>query len=185
MRGLRPHPPSLVGEPWKPEYNTIWDLVFPNARRLPNTVTPRPPRLLPGTTPLVDHCHHGGYCGDLDTRTPLPSAASNLVLIQNLPILIRHIIDASLTQVCHNPRQVTQLVAIPCNVGTSASIASTVAAECGLLFPIKPVGPRLAHPTTYSPGTTSPVLGCTTCPAILLMVEVAWSNGTPSMGTVR
>jgi ferredoxin/flavodoxin---NADP+ reductase len=62
---------------------------------------------------------------------------------------------------------------MPSRVGRSSSIDSTVAAESGLLLPIKPVGPRLAHPTTYSPVTTSPVFGCTTRPAILLMVEVA------------
>ena len=47
-----------------------------------NTSTLRPPGLLPDNTPLMDDCHHLRYGGDLDTRTPLPDAAGNLVLIQ-------------------------------------------------------------------------------------------------------
>jgi hypothetical protein len=50
---------------------------------------------------------------------------------------------------------------------------------------MRPVGPRLAQPATYSPGVTSPLLGWVIWPAMLFTVEVAGSNGTPSIGTVR
>jgi hypothetical protein len=43
----------------------------------------------------------------------------------------------------------------------------------------------LAQPATYSPGVTSPLLGWVIWPAMLFTVEVAGSNGTPSIGTVR
>ena len=44
---------------------------------------------------LADDCPHLWYGCDLDTRTPLPGTADNLVLIQHLPILIGHIVCES------------------------------------------------------------------------------------------
>jgi hypothetical protein len=115
----------------------------------------------------------------------LARATGDLVLIQDAPIAIRCIVNITLAEKHLDLRWVAVVVADPSPVGMSVTIASAVDAESGLLFPIRPVGPRLAHPTTYSSATTSPVLGCTTCPAMLFTVEVAWSNGTPSIGTVR
>ena len=94
-----------------PELITLWDLVFPVRQEVTQYINLPSLRLLPCNTPLVDNCHHLGYDGDLDTRTPLPGAAGNLILIQNLPILIGHIVNASLMQKRHNLRQVTMIIA--------------------------------------------------------------------------
>lgn len=54
-----------------------------------------------------------------------------------------------------------------------------------LLEPMNPLGPRLIHPTTYIPGTSSSPCPRTTRPRRCGIVAVAWSNGTPGTSTPR
>ena len=100
------------------------------------------------SSPLADDRHHLGNRCDLDARTSLGAAGGSLVPIKDLPIAIGHIVDASLTEERLDPRRVTAIVAESLQNGQVGQHASTVAAESDLLFPISPVGPRLAHPTT-------------------------------------
>ena len=47
-----------------------------------------------------------------------------------------------------------------------------------------PEGPRLIQPTTYSPGSAAPV-GAEHAAALLRIVAVRWSKGTPGSGSPR
>ena len=59
----------------------------------------------------------------------------------------------------------------------------TVSWESGLLVPMIPRGPRLIQPTTYSPGTGSPVRGSMIRPATLGITPAMASKGIPGSGT--
>ena len=60
---------------------------------------------------LVDDFHHLRNCRALDTGPSLPHASGDLVVVQDPPILICRVVDASGTQECLDPRPVTMVVA--------------------------------------------------------------------------
>ena len=60
---------------------------------------------------------------------------------------------------------------------------STVSWESGLLVPMIPCGPRLIHPTTYSPSTGAPVRGSMMRPASFGITPRMASKGMPGSGT--
>src|SRR5205823_2500415 len=65
--------------------------------------------------------------------------------------------------------------------GASSSSERIVSTESGLLVPIRPDGPRLIQPVTYSPTTNSP-LQCTR-PEEFGTTHARVSNGTSGKGS--
>ena len=60
---------------------------------------------------------------------------------------------------------------------------STVSWLSGLFVPMIPWGPRLIHPTTYSPSTGPPLAGSVMRPRSLGITPRIASNGIPGSGT--
>jgi hypothetical protein len=66
----------------------------------------------------------------------------------------------------------------------SATILATVSAASFLLVPITPLGPRLIHPTTYSPRRERPSSSQTRPPSLRIRPRRS-SNGTSSIARPR
>ena len=134
----------------------------------------------------LDNLQHVIDTGDLDAGATLGCAAFLLVAVQGLPAVKGDKVglwrDHSRASTLARSRFASE---IPGSVAKSSTIAATVDTASGLLVPMTPLGPRLAHPTQYSPGIGALSVVVTTRPATFIIVNVFSSKGTPLSGTLR
>mmetsp|Transcript_411 Transcript_411/g.811 ORF Transcript_411/g.811 Transcript_411/m.811 type:complete len:376 (-) Transcript_411:558-1685(-) len=130
---------------------------------------------------LISACQSTIFSRGLPFAFPSSSSMASILLQPSVSTSALPVSDATAWRSSGD-----SLADTPESLSRSSQIALTVSLASGMFVPMMPVGPRLSHPATYSPGITEAALSSvSTRPPFDGTTALLLSKGTPSIPRER